>query len=129
MAGTAGSGGCVGHACAVARFVRLHTISEAYGRDWCGLPNLPIKDILWASRWVFVSLTWNYYSKRRRVFFAPAPVMPDVRGQRRANSSFMRSPIIFGNVLRTLAAAPEPIKAWSLTSSKEKLIKIGAKIK
>ena len=31
-----------------------------------------------------------------------------------------------GNVLRTLAT-PEPIKDWSLTSPKEKLIKIGAK--
>jgi hypothetical protein len=32
-----------------------------------------------------------------------------------------------GNFLRTLAT-PEPIKGWSLTSLKEKLIKIGAKI-
>jgi hypothetical protein len=32
-----------------------------------------------------------------------------------------------GNFLRTLAT-PEPIKDWSLTSLKEKLIKIGAKI-
>jgi Transposase DDE domain group 1 len=32
-----------------------------------------------------------------------------------------------GNFLRTLAA-PEPIKDWSLTSLKEKLIKIGAKV-
>jgi Transposase DDE domain group 1 len=32
-----------------------------------------------------------------------------------------------GNFLRTLAT-PEPIKNWSLTSLKEKLIKIGAKI-
>jgi hypothetical protein len=32
-----------------------------------------------------------------------------------------------GNFLRTLAT-PEPIKDWSLTSSKEKLIKIGAKV-
>jgi Transposase DDE domain group 1 len=31
-----------------------------------------------------------------------------------------------GNLLRTLAT-PEPIKDWSLTSLKEKLIKIGAK--
>jgi hypothetical protein len=36
----------------------------------------------------------------------------------------MRSPTIFGNFLRTLAT-PEPIKDWSLTSLKEKLIKIG----
>ena len=32
-----------------------------------------------------------------------------------------------GNVLRTLAT-PEPIKDWSLTSLKDKLIKIGAKV-
>jgi hypothetical protein len=32
-----------------------------------------------------------------------------------------------GNFLRTLAT-PEPIKVWSLTSLKEKLIKIGAKV-
>jgi hypothetical protein len=31
-----------------------------------------------------------------------------------------------GNFLRTLAT-PEPIKNWSLTSLKEKLIRIGAK--
>ena len=33
----------------------------------------------------------------------------------------------FGNFLRTLAT-PEPIKDWSLTSLKERLIKIGAKV-
>ena len=32
-----------------------------------------------------------------------------------------------GNFLRTLAT-PEPIKNWSLTSLREKLIKIGAKV-
>jgi len=32
-----------------------------------------------------------------------------------------------GNFLRTLAI-PEPIKDWSLTTLKEKLIKIGAKV-
>ena len=32
-----------------------------------------------------------------------------------------------GNFLRTLAM-PEPIRNWSLTSLKEKLIKIGAKV-
>jgi hypothetical protein len=32
-----------------------------------------------------------------------------------------------GNFLRTLAT-PEPIKNWSLTSLKEKVIKIGAKL-
>jgi hypothetical protein len=44
----------------------------------------------------------------------------------RCGSSFMRSPNL-GNFLRTLAA-PEPIKDWSLTSLKDKLIKIGAKV-
>ena len=33
-----------------------------------------------------------------------------------------------GNFLRTLATTPEPIKDWSLTRLKEKLIKIGAKV-
>ena len=33
-----------------------------------------------------------------------------------------------GNFLRTFAETPEPIKDWSLTSLKEKLIKIGAKV-
>ena len=33
----------------------------------------------------------------------------------------------FGNFLRTLAT-PEPIREWSLTSLKERLIKIGAKV-
>jgi Transposase DDE domain group 1 len=33
----------------------------------------------------------------------------------------------FGNFLRTLAT-PEPIRDWSLTSLKERLIKIGAKV-
>ena len=33
----------------------------------------------------------------------------------------------FGNFLHTLAR-PEPIKDWSLTSLKEKLIKVGAKV-
>jgi hypothetical protein len=36
----------------------------------------------------------------------------------------MRSPTL-GSFLRTLAT-PEPIKHWSLSSPKEKLIKIGA---
>src|SRR5262249_33701883 len=42
-------------------------------------------------------------------------------------SSFMRSPTILATFLRTLAT-PEPIKDWSLTSLKDKLIKIGAKV-
>ena len=39
----------------------------------------------------------------------------------------MHWPTISRNFLRTLAT-PEPIKDWSLTSLKEKLIKIGAKV-
>jgi Transposase DDE domain group 1 len=35
--------------------------------------------------------------------------------------------VIAGNFRRTLAT-PEPIKDWSLTTLKEKLIKIGAKV-
>jgi len=34
---------------------------------------------------------------------------------------------ILGNFLRTLAT-PEPIKAWSMTTLREKLIKIGTKV-
>ena len=34
---------------------------------------------------------------------------------------------LVGNFMRTLAT-PEPIKDWSLSSLKEKLIKIGAKV-
>ena len=34
---------------------------------------------------------------------------------------------LLGNFLRTLAT-PDPIKVWSLTTLKEKLIKIGAKV-
>jgi hypothetical protein len=41
----------------------------------------------------------------------------------RCGPSFMRCNL--GNFLRTLAT-PEPIKDWSLTRLKEKLIKIGA---
>ena len=50
----------------------------------------------------------------------PSPPTPSA-------SSFMRWLYNLGNFLRTLAT-PEPIKGWSLTSLKEKLIKIGAKI-
>jgi hypothetical protein len=47
----------------------------------------------------------------------------------RADSLRRRRPYDYflGNFLRTLAT-PEPIKDWSLTSLKEKLIKIGAKV-
>jgi DDE family transposase len=63
-----------------------------------------------------------------------AAVVPDVRRQRGATSaSCARLQQLhalaynLGNFLRTLAT-PEPIKDWSLTSLKEKLIKIGAKV-
>ena len=54
-----------------------------------------------------------------------AAVMSDVRGQRCSTSTSRAG--LLGNFLRTLAT-PEPIKDWSLTSLKEKLIKIGAKV-
>ena len=47
-------------------------------------------------------------------------------GGQRQNIAIARSNNL-GNFLRTLAT-PEPIKDWSLTSLKEKLIKIGAKV-
>jgi hypothetical protein len=45
----------------------------------------------------------------------------------RCGSSFMRSPTTSAISCATLAT-PEPIKDWSLTSLKDKLIKIGAKV-
>jgi|SRR6516225_6315669 hypothetical protein len=54
-------------------------------------------------------------------------VVQDVRGQRRARLQLHALAYNLGNFLRTLAT-PEPIKDWSLTSFKEKLIKIGAKV-
>jgi hypothetical protein len=51
--------------------------------------------------------------------------MSVVRGQR-GSSSASGTRYNLGNFLRTLAM-PETIKDWSLTTLKEKLIKIGAK--
>jgi hypothetical protein len=53
-----------------------------------------------------------------------ATVVPNVRRQRGAAPASCDN---LGNFLRTLAT-PEPIKDWSLTSLKDKLIKIGAKV-
>ena len=53
--------------------------------------------------------------------------MPFVRGQRCAATASRSGAYNLGNFLRTLAT-PEPIKDWFLTSLKEKLIKIGAKV-
>ena len=50
--------------------------------------------------------------------------MPDVRSQCRPSPASCAG---LQPRLRTLAT-PEPIKDWSLTSLKEKLIKIGAKV-
>jgi Transposase DDE domain group 1 len=55
-----------------------------------------------------------------------AVVVPFLRRQRRPSSVHALA-YNLANFLRTLAT-PEPIKDWSLTSLKEKLIKIGAKI-
>ena len=54
-----------------------------------------------------------------------ATVLQDIRCQRRAAPDF-RLAYNLGNFVRALAT-PEPIKNWSLTSPKKKLIKIGAK--
>ena len=52
-----------------------------------------------------------------------------MRGDLCPIGSILARPLAYnlGNFLRTLAT-PEPIKEWSLTSLKEKLIKIGAKV-
>jgi hypothetical protein len=50
-----------------------------------------------------------------------------LRGQRHASSASRARLYNLGNFLRTLAT-PEPLKDWSLTTLKEKLIKIGAKV-
>jgi hypothetical protein len=55
-----------------------------------------------------------------------AAVLPVVFRQR-GSSPASRARLHLGNFLRTLAT-PEPIGDWSLTSMKEKLIKIGAKV-
>ena len=55
-----------------------------------------------------------------------AAVVPLVRRQR-VRLQLHALAYILGNFLRRLAT-PEPIKDWSLTSLKEKLIKIGAKV-
>lgn len=54
-------------------------------------------------------------------------VMPDVRRQRGAAPASCTRLQYWQLFLRTLAT-PEPIKDWSLTSLKGKLIKIGAKV-
>ena len=55
-----------------------------------------------------------------------AAVMSDVRHERRPSPASCAG-LQSRNFLRTLAT-PEPIKDWSLTSLKEKLIKIGTKV-
>jgi Transposase DDE domain group 1 len=55
-----------------------------------------------------------------------ATVVPNVRRQR-VRLQLHALAYNLGNFLRTLAT-PEPIKDWSLTSLKDKLIKIGAKV-
>jgi hypothetical protein len=55
-----------------------------------------------------------------------ALVVSVVRRQRRASPA-SRARYNLGNFLRILAT-PEPIKDWSLTTLREKLIKIGAKV-
>jgi hypothetical protein len=60
----------------------------------------------------------------------PSLVILELRGAFAANAVRLQLHAIaynLGNFLRTLAT-PEPIEDWSLTSLKEKLIKIGAKV-
>ena len=56
-------------------------------------------------------------------------LLPFVAASGRLNTvrALIRHGYGLGNFLRTLAT-PEPIRDWSLTSLREKLIKIGAKI-
>ena len=78
--------------------------------------------------WLFLAVRYRgeLDQRRQRCDQMDAAVIPDVRGQRRATPASALA-YNLGNFLRTLAT-PEPIKDWSLTSLKEKLIKIGAKI-
>jgi DDE family transposase len=64
---------------------------------------------------------------RKRRDQVDAAIMSVIRRQRRPSPASHALAYNLGNFLRTLAT-PEPIKDWSLTSLKEKLIKIGAKI-
>ena len=56
-----------------------------------------------------------------------APVMPPTSAANAVRLQLHALAYNLGNFLRTLAT-PEPIKDWSLTSLKDKLIKIGAKV-
>ena len=56
-----------------------------------------------------------------------ATVVPNVRRQHTVRLQLHALAYNLGNFLRTLAT-PEPIKDWSLTTLKDKLIKIGAKV-
>ena len=70
--------------------------------------------------------TCEQWIKEGKGALMDAAVMPLVR----ANAVRLQLHALaynLGNFLRTLAT-PEPIKEWSLTSLKEKLIKIGAKV-
>ena len=53
-------------------------------------------------------------------------LMPFLRRQRRASSAHVLA-YNLGNFMRTLAM-PQATESWSLTSLREKLIKIGAKV-
>jgi hypothetical protein len=64
--------------------------------------------------------------------FRPFATNPEPAPRRSLSANAVRLPLYalaynLGNLLRTLAT-PEPIKDWSLTSLKEKLIKIDAKV-
>ena len=63
---------------------------------------------------------------RARRAFAQQPQFLPTSAWRRILGNLSHDPNL-GNFLRALAT-PEPIKEWSLTTLKEKLIKIGAKV-
>jgi hypothetical protein len=73
------------------------------------------------------SLSFYFSSWRCFPFVESAPRAYRLKASNAASPNQLRASGIVGNFLRTLAT-PEPIKDWSLTSLKEKLIKIGAEV-
>jgi len=104
--------------------------SSSLGRQSVGKPkwhfSLGTELSLKHCRENLADLTWiSFYCKDRIGYLLTRPV-----GRPPANSvRFQLHALAYnpGNFLRTLAT-PEPIKDWSLTSLKDKLIKIGAKV-
>ena len=79
-----------------------------------------------------VAMRWSVCCVSQCLVVLPARVRSSRRGRTFAANTVRLQQLHalaynLGNFLRTLAT-PEPIKNWSLTSLKEKLIKIGAKL-